>query len=128
MGKTEHNIAILILAAGGSTRMGNTIKQLLPWKNTTLLGHAISEAKASNALEVMVVLGAHAHRIRKEINEEEVLTAIHVDWESGLGSSLAFGMRQLWNRNTPLEGVLVMLVDQPLINSDYINRMIALFH
>ena len=37
-------IAVLILAAGASTRMG-TIKQLLPWAKTNLLGHAIEQAK-----------------------------------------------------------------------------------
>ena len=41
--------AILILAAGSSTRM-NATKQLLRYKNTTLLGFAIETAKKSKEL------------------------------------------------------------------------------
>ncbi|MBG7631334.1 MAG: NTP transferase domain-containing protein, partial [Bacteroidetes bacterium] len=57
--KTEGNIAMLILAAGESKRM-NGIKQLLPWKNTTLLGNAIEQGLNSNVNLVYVVLGANS--------------------------------------------------------------------
>ena len=54
----KNKLAVLILAAGASSRMGKP-KQLLPWKNTTLLGHAIAQAKKVSTA-VFVVLGANA--------------------------------------------------------------------
>ena len=56
MAETE-NIAVVILAAGESSRMQQS-KQLLPWGTSTLLGNAINEALESNSEKVYVVLGA----------------------------------------------------------------------
>ncbi len=56
MAETE-NIAVVILAAGESSRMKQA-KQLLPWGTSTLLGNAIKEALESNSEKVYVVLGA----------------------------------------------------------------------
>ena len=52
-------IAILILAAGSSARMGVT-KQLLPFGKNTLLGITIEHALQSNADTVYCVLGSNA--------------------------------------------------------------------
>ncbi|NND16244.1 MAG: NTP transferase domain-containing protein, partial [Eudoraea sp.] len=43
----KHRITGLLLAAGSSSRMGSP-KQLLPWGNSTMLGHCISMAKRSD--------------------------------------------------------------------------------
>ena len=59
------NIAMVILAAGAATRM-QAIKQLLPWKKTTLLGNAIEQGLQSNVDKVYVVLGANASKIKKK--------------------------------------------------------------
>lgn len=55
--KNEFPIAMLILAAGGSSRMEG-IKQLLSWNNSTLLGSAITTGLNSDVKDVFVVLGA----------------------------------------------------------------------
>ena len=55
------NINIVILAAGASTRMGQT-KQLLPWKGGTLISHAVNTAINANIGPVTVVTGANASR------------------------------------------------------------------
>jgi molybdenum cofactor cytidylyltransferase len=57
-------IAIIILAAGSSSRMGK-IKQLLKFKDNTLLETAIEAATASNGNAVFCVLGAHSEIIKK---------------------------------------------------------------
>ena len=55
--KVKKKIATIILAAGESKRMDG-IKQLLPWKDSTLLGHAITQSLQSSTNEIYVVLGA----------------------------------------------------------------------
>ncbi len=60
------NIPILILAAGESKRMGERVKQLLPWNNTTLLENAFRQATESQVEDVFVVLGANNEFIKKQ--------------------------------------------------------------
>ncbi len=121
---SPQHIAIVILAAGASSRMGRP-KQLLPWEDTTLLGHAIRKAKDSVAKSVIVVLGAHAESIRNAIiGEVEILE--NTSWKSGLGSSIACGTDFLV-KHTKADGVLIMLADQPLVGTSYLNSMMGAF-
>ena len=121
------NIAIVILAAGASSRMGRA-KQLLPWENTTLLGNAIRKAKASDANSVTVVLGANAESIRKELPGNQIEIVVNSLWAAGLGSSIACGTDfQIKKECTP-NGILFMLADQPLVDTAYLNAMMAAFN
>ncbi|TMU56452.1 nucleotidyltransferase family protein [Flagellimonas algicola] len=114
-------ISTIILAAGASTRMPGTIKQLLPWRKTTLLGNAIEQAKPVSS-KVYVVLGANA----KHISESMEITANVVhnpDWNTGMGSSIAFGMNEVMKSDEIPQAVLLMLADQPLIDSSYLTAL-----
>ncbi len=121
------NVAIVILAAGASSRMGRT-KQLLPWKDTTLLGNAICKAKASDANSVVVVLGANATQIQIGITENDLEIVENKRWASGLGSSIACGTDFLIKKKNRPNGILIMLADQPLIDTAYLNAMMATFN
>lgn len=123
MEKTNPNSAILILAAGASKRMGD-IKQLLSYKNSTLLGHAIKQAiSASN--NVYVVLGANRDKIKKII-PNNVTIIQNKQWEQGMGTTIATGINTLREKGT-YDAVLIMLADQPLIDSVYLKKMMEVF-
>jgi len=119
------NIAILILAAGESKRMG-TPKQLLKWKNTTLLGHTIQVSETLN-LKTFVVLGANFEEIKNSISSRSIQILNHENWKNGLGSSIAFGVDYIFKNELDIEAILIVLADQPLINSEYLNSMISVF-
>lgn len=119
-------IAIVLLAAGSASRMG-AVKQLLPWKETTLLENAIQQARASDAVEVVVVLGARAAQIKAGIATTDVPIIENEQWKSGMGSSISRGVDFLVNESGHIDGILVMLCDQPLIDSRYLNRMMSEF-
>lgn len=119
-------IAIVILAAGASQRMGK-IKQLLSWKKTTLLGNAIAQAKSIKSASIFVVLGANASEIQKKTNLIDVGVLTNSNWKNGLGSSLTYAVSAIENRSKKYSSVLVMLADQPLIDSDYLNQLLNLF-
>ncbi len=104
--------AILILAAGGSTRLGSP-KQLLPAFGTTLLRHAAVTALGSALGRVTVVLGAWAEECTRALEGLEVDITVNAEWESGMGSSIAAGMAALSPGNP--ESVLIMLCDQPAV-------------
>lgn len=118
------NIAILILAAGSSSRM-KTTKQLLPIGKTTLLGATIEYALQSNTKRIYCVLGANAETIKTSISKYNIETISNPNYKSGLSSSIATGIQHISNQN--FDAVLLVLGDQPLITSSYFNEMINTF-
>ncbi|MBM1107110.1 nucleotidyltransferase family protein [Aurantibacter crassamenti] len=119
-------IAILILAAGESIRMGEP-KQLLPWKETTLLGNIINEAKLVLPLNINVVLGGNFDAI-KNINElKEVNVIYNPNFQQGQGTSISIGINEILKINNSIKAVLILLCDQPLITSQYLKELIVAF-
>ncbi|WOD43100.1 nucleotidyltransferase family protein [Hwangdonia lutea] len=125
--QTPSNISIIILAAGASKRMG-TPKQLLKWGNSTLIGNAIETALKLQVNEVIVVLGAHYNLIKKEISNYPITILNNEDWQKGLGRSLAFGVEYIANSKQNIDGILVTLADQPLIDTVFLNKLIDEFN
>ncbi|NJB69870.1 molybdenum cofactor cytidylyltransferase [Saonia flava] len=121
MHSTNKNIAILILAAGSASRMGK-LKQLLPWKDTTLLGHTI-ETACSCSQDVYVVVGAQSNLIKQKI-KSTVTYIDNTNWEMGLGNSIACGIQYLLDGTKKYGTCLIMLADQPFIDVDYLNELI----
>ncbi len=119
----DRSIAILILAAGASKRMGS-IKQLLAWADTSLLGHAVNMAKSSKARETIVVLGANANAIGPQLSDCEVQIIKNDNWASGMGSSIAAGIEYITGSGEKYDAVLITLADQPLIDTPYLDLMI----
>ncbi len=116
------NIAIIILAAGGSSRMGQP-KQLLPWGKTTLLGHSIDQALNSQAKKVFVVLGANVDEIGASIEHKSIQLLKNKGWESGMGCSIAVGAKKALEEG--FDAVLIMLADQPQIDSVFLGELIS---
>lgn len=115
------NTAIIILAAGSASRMG-AIKQLLPYKDITLLGWAIQNALRTNVKATFCVLGANASRITKEVGQSSVNIIINTAYKDGLSSSIVSGIKHIENQH--FDRVLIMLADQPNVNADYLNTLL----
>ncbi|MBD1262889.1 nucleotidyltransferase family protein [Maribacter polysiphoniae] len=124
-GKSK-NIALIILAAGESSRMQQP-KQLLPWGKTTLLGHAINVARRSDAKHVYTVLGANALAIQQKIDLSNTHCIFNPDWKKGIGASIASAAQFLLESETDYDALLFTLCDQPLINAEYLNGMIKAY-
>ena len=118
-------IPILLLAAGSSTRMGQP-KQLLPWGNQTLIGHQIQTLLKTDH-PVHVVLGSNSNLVIPVIEKFPGTIFINTDWESGMGSSISFGIRQIIQKFPEADGVLITLLDQPLITTSYFQKMLGAF-
>jgi CTP:molybdopterin cytidylyltransferase MocA len=111
-------IAAIVLAAGAATRMGRP-KQLLNLAGTTLLAHAAQQAFAADFSPVVVVLGAYAGQVRTSLAAVPVTIVENTAWESGMGSSIAAGMRAL----PDCDAVAVLLADQPLVTAAHLRQM-----
>lgn len=115
------NVQLLLLAAGGSSRMGQP-KQLMQWGGTPLIAHQISTFLKTGQ-QLSVVVGAHSEEIIPLIQKFPVNILNHAAWQKGMGSSIAFGMAQLLKKEPTMDAVLLTLIDQPLVSMEYIIEM-----
>lgn len=138
MAETTHlkttGIGVIVLAAGASRRMPNRAKQLLIYKNQTLLRRAVETALASKAAKVTVVLGASSAETSAEIEDLPVSVVLNRDYETGLSSSLVCGLNALLADSEhfrtdaeTVRAVVVTLADQPFVTAAHINRLIEVF-
>ena len=115
----DNNIAILIMAAGGSSRLDSP-KQLLKWGNNYLINHIVHTALSAGIGPISLVLGSRANEIQ-DILMEKVIVLINPVWQNGMSSSIKAGIASLDN---DVEAALIMLVDQPFV-SDVLLRLLA---
>ncbi|MDQ3799138.1 MAG: nucleotidyltransferase family protein [Acidobacteriota bacterium] len=116
-----------MLAAGASSRLGNSPKQLLEFCGKTLIRRAAENALASQCDKICVVLGANAEKIEREIGDLPLEIVVNEDWASGMGASLKCGLEKLLETAPNLSAVVVTLGDQPLVGAEIIDNLIEVF-
>jgi molybdenum cofactor cytidylyltransferase len=114
-------IAILVIAAGASRRLGQP-KQLLKHHNTSLLNHTLQECVASGIGEVHLVLGANIDQIKQQVNLN-IPIYDNENWANGIGESIAFGIKKIMENS--YDGVIVAVGDQPFFNRDILTAIMA---
>jgi molybdenum cofactor cytidylyltransferase len=126
--KAVKDIAVVLLAAGAGSRMGQ-IKQLLPWRGTTLLEHSLKTLASLDRAHIHLVLGAHFEAITEAcaLQNDDTTILKNPFWEHGLASSLQLGASHVATKTGAYTAMLVCLADQPLFTADYFRQMISLF-
>ena len=126
--KKLENIAVLIMAAGQSSRMKG-IKQLLPWNGTTLLQHTLNTILDIKKNKVFMVLGANSDLIEAELKlvKQPVALIKNEKWQKGLGSSIACGIDFILEQEHTIDGILICLADQPLLTDVYYKKLLQIF-
>lgn len=112
----------LVLAAGGSSRMGSP-KQLLPVGGRPLLEVVVAQACASQLDEVVVVLGGNAAVIKERVDFGRARTVVNRDFAQGMSSSLRLGLASL-SRETGR--TVVILGDQPGVSGSLLDQLLDL--
>lgn len=128
MTRTDQPIAHLLLAAGASTRMG-LAKQLLTWKDQSLIRHAITTIQQAGVSEkLVVILGANREMIIPELNDLAVEIVVNPDWAEGMGSTIRSGLQFLLEQHPDKwAAVCISLVDQPLIKAAHLQNLYQLW-
>ncbi|MQF64612.1 nucleotidyltransferase family protein [SAR202 cluster bacterium AC-409-J13_OGT_754m] len=105
------NIAVILLAAGQSKRMG-TPKSLLPWRGRPLIDYQISVLTQLELKPVVVVLGHNSLEVKSNISLRLNPTiAYNPNYKSGKTSSILEGLRFLNAFNA--RSLMIINVDQP---------------
>lgn len=117
-------IGVVVLAAGGSSRLGKP-KQLLPYNHKTLLQHAVQTAIACAARPVVVVLGAEADVMQNEVNGDDIQIIVNAEWKEGMASSIRCGIKAFTEIAPAAEGIVLMVCDQPYVTTVLLNELIA---
>jgi molybdenum cofactor cytidylyltransferase len=117
-------VGAIILAAGGSTRMGRP-KQLLQIEGQTLVRRIVDAATGAGCSPIVVVLGHKADAICQELDRQPVHFAINPDWSRGIGSSIRCGVEMLLTIAPSIERLMLLLCDQPRVSANVLRRVIA---
>ncbi len=120
---SNKTVAGVILAAGGSERIG-VPKQLLIWNKRSLIVGVIEKALSADMSPLYVVLGANSETIKSHIQQYPISILINFDWEKGLSTSVSKAICSLPKN---VEGVLFLLADQPFVSPELIIKIIQQF-
>jgi molybdenum cofactor cytidylyltransferase len=122
-GGESTNVVILTLAAGSSSRMGQS-KQLIKINGQPLLQKTVDVASASKLGNVVVVLGAFFNEHKEILKDRPVDIVFHQGWQNGMGSSLKAGVRYIQNKYSQTTGIMVMVCDQPFLTAEHLAKLV----
>jgi molybdenum cofactor cytidylyltransferase len=119
-------LAAVILSGGESSRMGSpkALVQLGPG-GQTFLEHLLKITRQPEIGCTRIVLGAHTAEISKALSLDPDCIVVNPDWKRGQISSIQAAIRSLAAGET--EGVMLFLVDHPLISAALVSELIAQF-
>lgn len=115
--------AILILAAGASSRMGGPDKLMQHVNQMPLLAQVIQRAKATN-LPVLVTLPDLTHPRARLVHDGGAVPVLVPDWQTGMAASIRTGVAAL-PKNT--NGVMILPADMPDLRSSDLLTMTQAF-
>jgi CTP:molybdopterin cytidylyltransferase MocA len=110
----------LVLAAGGSTRMGRP-KQLAELDGRPLLAHALQALGDAPVDRVMVALGAVAGEVLERVDLGRAEPVVVEGWQDGMGHVLASALAR---SGGGWQAVVVLLGDQPLVSGRAVERLV----
>src|SRR2546430_9549959 len=114
----------VILSGGASSRMGSP-KALLPYQGRPFLEHLLEITTRPEIGVRRVVLGADAESIAKAIPLKASEIIINSEWEKGQLSSIQAAVRKM---PAGTEGIVLLLIDHPLISSALVGELIDGFY
>ncbi|GEP45059.1 nucleotidyltransferase family protein [Brevifollis gellanilyticus] len=109
----------IILAAGGSTRLGEP-KQLLTSNGETLVHAAVRAAQDGGCDIVCVVTGHEREAVENAVADLHPLLVHNENWQRGMGRSLRLGLNAIHSASA----VVVLACDQPAVNRDVIRGLV----
>jgi molybdenum cofactor cytidylyltransferase len=102
-------VSVVVLAAGGSRRLGRP-KQLLEFRGATLLDATLATARAAGAGQVVVALGGAADEVTERVDLAGLDVVLNPDFGDGCATSIRSALTRV---RDDAAGVVLLLGDQP---------------
>jgi molybdenum cofactor cytidylyltransferase len=118
-GALHDGVAALVLAAGGSRRLG-TPKQLLEYRGATLLDASLATARAAGFEQVVVVLGGAADEVRARVDLSGLDVVVNDEFGDGCATSIRSGLDHV---HPAMHGVVLLVGDQPGVSVEAIRSL-----
>ena len=122
-GSTKSRVGGILLAAGTSSRLGRA-KQLLDFHGKPLVRQVAERALASRLQSLHVVVGYKANEVRTALAGLKVEIIDNAGFQSGQSTSLRVGLLSF---PQTLKAAMVLLVDQPFVDTQIIDQLIGLY-
>ena len=119
--RTDPFVTGLVLAAGGSSRLGRP-KQLLPYRDTTLLGHVVGTARMCRFHQIVVAIGGAADEVRAHVDLAGADVVFNESYGGGCSSSIAASLGTV---DPCCDVIVLMLGDQPGVTPDSVAALLA---
>ena len=120
-GQKTIQVAGIILAAGGSARMGEP-KQLLSIGGRPMVRRVTESVCAAGLDQVVLVVGANAKAVEETVAGLPVELVLNKGWTAGLSGSLRLGIGAL---RKEIQAALMVLADQPALTPALLQALIA---
>ncbi len=121
-----NEVAVVILAAGMSTRMGKP-KQILPLAGKPMVVHTARRARSSKAERCLAVIGPERETMEAALERVIDEVVINENFAAGQGTSIATAITYLIETDDlfgPCDAAVFVLGDQPGIQTKVIDRVI----
>jgi molybdenum cofactor cytidylyltransferase len=111
----------LVLAAGGSTRLGQP-KQLLPFGDGTLLDATLAMARACGFDQLIVTVGGSADEVVEVVDLTGMVVVRNPVFGEGCSSSIAAALPAI---ATDADGIVLLLGDQPMVDPTTVHDLVT---
>jgi molybdenum cofactor cytidylyltransferase len=125
MSPHSKRIGAVILAAGGSSRLGQP-KQLLPFRGKTLVRIVVDAACEAGCSPIVAVIGSDAEKIGPDLADTSIIKVRNTNWQRGIGGSIRIGVEGMIAHAPDVEAILLLVSDQPAVNARTIKGLVAM--
>ncbi|MBI5961267.1 MAG: putative selenium-dependent hydroxylase accessory protein YqeC [Chloroflexi bacterium] len=122
--EVQRRVAAIVLAAGESSRMGQS-KPLLRWDNRTVIETIVSRLIPAYLAETLVITGYRGDEVARVLAQQPIQIVPNPRYAQGeMLSSLQTGLRALPENIT---ACLVVMGDQPMIEGRVVQSILAAY-
>jgi molybdenum cofactor cytidylyltransferase len=114
----------VVLAAGGSSRLGGRPKQLIQREGEPLVLRALRLARATQPTRLLLVVGARAAQVARVAGAPDVELVSNRDWRQGLASSVRAARDALAHEIRDTRHCLLLACDQPALALPHLRALL----